>query len=63
MAVIRNQFTLLLLAAGHAKIKKIADNENRSLTNMIETLVKNEIKRYEEEHGEIKLTDEDLSIC
>lgn len=62
MSVIRNQFTLRLLAVDHAKIKKIADRENRSLTNMIETLVKNEIKRYETEHGEIELTDEDLSI-
>lgn len=62
MPVIRNQFTLRLLAVDHAKIKKIADRENRSLTNMIETLVKNEIKRYETEHGEIELTDEDLSI-
>ncbi len=61
MAVIKSQFTLRLNLVDHAKIKKIAEAENRSITNMIETLVKKEIKAYEDEHGEIKLTDEDLS--
>ena len=61
MAVIKSQFTLRLNLTDHAKIKKIAEEENRSITNMIETLVKKEIKRYEEENGEIQLTDEDLS--
>ena len=61
MAVIKSQFTLRLNLADHAKIKKIAEEENRSITNMIETLVKKEIKRYEDENGEIELTDEDLS--
>ena len=61
MAVIKSQFTLRLNLSDHAKIKKIAEEENRSITNMIETLVKKEIKRYEEENGEIELTDEDLS--
>jgi hypothetical protein len=45
----------------HAKIKKIAETENRSMTNMIETLVKQKIQQYEKENGEIILTDEDLS--
>ncbi|MCM1271222.1 MAG: hypothetical protein NC247_11485 [Ruminococcus flavefaciens] len=62
MAVIKSQFTLRLHLDDHAKIKKIAENENRSMTNMIETLVKQKIKQYENENGEIKLTDEDLSI-
>jgi len=61
MAVIKSQFTLRLNLTDHAKIKKIADMENRSMTNMIETLVKQEINRYEQEHGEIEVTDEDLS--
>ncbi len=61
MAVIKTQFTLRLNPSDHAKIKKIAETENRSLTNMIETLVKQKIQQYEQENGEIMLTDEDLS--
>ncbi len=60
MAVIKSQFTLRLNLTDHAKIKKIADTENRSMTNMIETLVKQRIQQYERENGEIILTDEDL---
>jgi len=61
MAVIKSQFTLRLNLSDHAKIKRIAENENRSMTNMIETLVKQKIKEYESTNGEIYLTDEDLS--
>ena len=61
MAVIKSQFTLRLNLDDHAKIKKIAETENRSMTNMIETLVKKKIQQYEKENGEIILTDEDLS--
>ena len=61
MAVIKTQFTLRLNPTDHAKIKKIADQENHSMTNMIETLVKQKIQQYENENGEIILTDEDLS--
>ena len=60
MAVIKPQFTLRLDLKVHAKIKKIAESENRSMTNMIETILKKEIDRYERENGEITLTDEDL---
>lgn len=62
MPVIKTQFTLRLNPSDHAKIKKIAEEENRSVANMIETLVKKEIKRYESENGEIELTEEDISI-
>ena len=61
MAVIKSQFTLRLNLDDHAKIKKIAETENRSMTNMIETLVKQKIQQYEKENGEIILTDEVLS--
>jgi hypothetical protein len=61
MTVIKSQFTLRLNLDDHAKIKKIAETENRSMTNMIETLVKQKIQQYEKENGEIILTDEDLS--
>ena len=62
MAALRAQFTIRLNLVDHAKIRIIAEEQNRSIANMIETLVKQEIKRYEKENGEIKLTDEDLSI-
>ncbi len=62
MAVIKTQFTLRLDLIDHAKIKKISEEENRSMTNMIEMLIKKEIKRYENENGEIKITDEDITI-
>ena len=56
----KTQFTLRLNLVDHAKIKKIGEEDNRSITNMIETLVKHEIKRYESENGEIEVIDEKL---
>ena len=47
MAIIKTSFTLRLNLIDHAKIKKIAESQNRSMTNMIETLVKEKIKEYE----------------
>ena len=61
MAVIKSQFTLRLNLVDHAKIKKIAESENRSMTNMIETLIKQKIQQFENENGEITVTDEDIS--
>ena len=60
MAVIKTRFTLRLHLEDHAKIKKIAEKENRSMTNMIETIIKQKIDEYEQENGEIMLTEEDL---
>ena len=60
MAIIKTQFTLRLNLIDHAKIKKIAEKENRSMTNMIETLVKHKIQQYEKENGEITLTDDEI---
>ena len=60
MAIIKTSFTLRLNLIDHAKIKKIAESQNRSMTNMIETLVKDAIKEYEKENGEIELTDEEI---
>ena len=62
MAVIKSQFTLRLTPLDHAKIKKISEKENRSMANMIETLIKKEIQRYEDINGEIIVTEEDLYI-
>ncbi len=62
MSVIKTQFTLRLDLEDHAKIKKIAKKGNRSMTNMIETLVKKEIDKYENNNGEINLTDNDMFL-
>lgn len=60
MAVIKTQFTLRLDVKVHAKIKKIAEAESRSLTNMIEYLIKKEISTYESLNGEVLLSESDL---
>lgn len=60
MPIIKKPFTLRLQLEEHAKIKKIAENENRSINNMIETIIKQKIKEYERENGEIELTEEEL---
>jgi len=62
MAVVKSQFTLRLDIKVHAKIKKIAEKESRSLTNMIEYLIKKEISVYESQNGEIELIESDLYI-
>lgn len=40
------------------KIQKICELENRSMSNFTETLLKNAIRIYEAEHGEIKIEQE-----
>lgn len=60
MAVIKTQFTLRLNTIDYAKIKKISEEDNRSTSNMIETLIKQKIRQYEEENGEIELTEEEI---
>ena len=60
--ILKTQFTLRLNVMTHAKIRKVALAESRSMTNMIEYAIKKEIARYEKEHGEILLTEEDLWV-
>ena len=60
MSVIINSFTMRLDPVTHYKIKKIAETEMRSLTNMIEYLISREIRRYESENGEIPYSDDDI---
>lgn len=60
MAVIKTQFTLRLNVIDYAKIKKISEEDNRSTSNMIETLIKQKIRQYEKENGEIELTEEEI---
>lgn len=40
------------------KFEKIADENNRSMSNMGETIIKDYIKEYETIHGEIKIESE-----
>lgn len=53
MAVVKTQFALRLDLEIHAKIKKISERGNRSMSNMIETLIKKEIRRFEHDNGKI----------
>ncbi len=62
MAVIKTQFTLRLDLITHVKIRKIAEQEQRSMTNMIDYLIQKEIKRYEKKYGEIEVTDDDIYL-
>jgi len=62
MAVIKTQFTLRLDPINHVKIKKIAESESRSMTNMIEYLIKKEIARFEADNSPISVTEEDLYL-
>ncbi len=57
MAVDKVQFTLRLDSITYTKIKKIAKEENRSITNMLEYIIIKYIKSYEKKYGEIKLSD------
>ena len=62
MAVIKVPFTMRFEPEIHAKLKKIAKKDVRSMANMIDYLVIREIERYEAVNGVIELTEEDLSL-
>ena len=62
MAVIKTQFSLRISVVDYAKLKKLAQKENRSVTNMIDTMIKQKITEYEQEHGEITVTDEEIGL-
>lgn len=42
------------------KVAVMAARDSRSLSNMVECLLKSEIEAYERENGPIELTEEDL---
>lgn len=62
MPVIKIQTTIRLNPVIYAKFKKISEKENRSVTNMIDTMIKQKITEYEQEHGEITVTDEEIGL-
>lgn len=40
----------------YEKFKSIANAENRTVSNLLQTLIKEKIKSYESEHGEIHVS-------
>lgn len=55
MATDREQIRSYVESSTKAKFKYICQLDNRSESNMVETLVLNYIKTYEAEHGEIRI--------
>ena len=58
----KSSFVIRLSDTDKAKIRWIAAKDSRSMTNMIDYLIKKEIRRYEDVNGEIPLTEEDVSL-
>lgn len=57
MATDKRQFTLRLSEENFEKIKYIAGVNKRSIAMQIEFLIEQYIKRWEDEHGEIDLSE------
>lgn len=45
----KTQVLLTLTKENKANLKQIADNENRTVTNLINTIIKNYLKEYAKE--------------
>lgn len=60
MAVIRTQFSLRLDPIVYAKLKKIAKEDNRSVSNLIDYIIKQCINEYESKNGDIVLSEKDI---
>ncbi|MDI6678902.1 hypothetical protein QMA02_24160 [Bacillus wiedmannii] len=59
MATNKKAFTLRLQEDNFKKIQYISETEHRSVANKIEVLIIEEIKKYEQENGEINIEDEE----
>lgn len=62
MSLVRTQTSLRVEPIVLAKIRKIAEEDNRSVANMVEYLIIQKIRSYEYENGEIELTEEEIYI-
>ena len=62
MPVLKIQTTMRLKPVTYAKLKKIAIDDNRSVSNLIEHLINQKIRIYEKKNGEILLTEEEIYI-
>lgn len=54
MAVIKIQTGLRIDEATYEKLKTLADQEGRSLNNLIEHVLRMYLRSYEADHGEIQ---------
>lgn len=59
MATNKRVFTLRLQDEVFDKLELISKNEHRSLTNLIEYVLLQYIEQYENEHGEIQISEEE----
>ncbi|MDO4300276.1 MAG: hypothetical protein Q4D26_02655 [Clostridia bacterium] len=62
MSIIKIQTSIRIEPTVLAKIRKIAEEDNRSVANMIEYLIMQKIKSYEYENGEIEATEKEIYI-
>lgn len=62
MSLVRTQTSLRVEPIVLAKIRKIAEEDNRSVANMVEYLIIQKIRSYVYENGEIELTEEEIYI-
>ena len=60
MPVVRMQFTVRLEPTVYTKLKISAKKENRSVSNLIDYLLKKGVDDYEHVNGEIVLSVEDI---
>lgn len=60
MVYVRTQTSLRVDPVVLAKIRKIAEEDNRSVANMVEYLIIQKIRTYEKENGIIELTEEEI---
>lgn len=58
MSTLKRVFTLRMKDDVFDKLEVIAKSEYRSLSNLIEFVLRDYIKRYEEKNGEIKAGEE-----
>lgn len=55
MPSVKPQIKAVIDEQDYNKIKHIAESEHRSISNLLQTMVKDKIESYEAAHGEIKL--------
>ena len=55
-------FTFRFDEVYYAKLKIVAEKKNRSMSNLIEYLCMQEIDAYENEYGQIMLSDDDIGL-
>ena len=59
--IVSKQFSFRFDDTLYAKTKIIAQNETRSISNLIQHLCQKKVEAYEAQYGGIQLSDEDLS--